>query len=438
MNTSQTHDFKRKWFKYIGYNPHDGQKRLHFPNKDSASFFVNICGRRYGKTTAAFREAEFIAAQPDKKVWLVGLSYKKSRLMFREVWKDMVVGHENDVASASEKEQFIKFKWGSVVEGMSADNPSSLVGEGLDLLIVDEAAKMPRRVWDMYLSPTLSDRKGKAIFITTPQGYNWVYDLYLLGKTDPKWCSLQSPSWTNTHAFPLGQKDPFIQERKRNLAKEIFDQEYGGEFSTFEGRVYPFKRELDCGNFPYNPNLPTYCVIDFGYRMPAVLWMQTYTAGGINHINIIDEIIHKRNIATDALAKKVKAKPYSVLVYFGDPAGSNVQGQSGLGDIEIFRKNGMAIRFKKDKLSRNIASGVSHVRGFFESADKLRRVHVDEKCTGIMEDFENYRYPEAVEGKHLQADPLKDGYHDHGCDAFRYFIINRFPIKQREIITVKR
>ena len=111
MNTSQTHDFKRKWFKYIGYNPHDGQKRLHFPNKDSASFFVNICGRRYGKTTAAFREAEFIAAQPDKKVWLVGLSYKKSRLMFREVWKDMVVGHENDVASASEKEQFIKFKW---------------------------------------------------------------------------------------------------------------------------------------------------------------------------------------------------------------------------------------------------------------------------------------------------------------------------------------
>ena len=438
MNTVETHDFKRKWFKYIGYNPHDGQKRLHFPKEDSASFFVNICGRRYGKTTAAFREAEFIAAQPDKKVWLVGLSYKKSRLMFREIWKDMVVGHENDVASASEKEQFIKFKWGSVIEGMSADNPSSLVGEGLDLLIIDEAAKMPRRVWDMYLSPTLSDRKGKAIFITTPQGYNWVYDLYLLGKSDPKWHSLQSPSWTNTHAFPLGQQDPFIQERKRNLAKEIFDQEYGGEFSTFEGRVYPFKRELDCGTFPYNPNLPTYCVIDFGYRMPAVLWMQTYSAGGINHINIIDEIIHKRNIATDALAKKVKAKPYAVLVYFGDPAGSHVQGQSGLGDIEIFRKNRMAIRFKRDKLSRNIASGVSYVRGFFESADKIRRVHVDEKCVGIMEDFENYRYPEAVEGKHLQADPLKDGYHDHGCDAFRYFIMNRFPIKNREIITVKR
>ena len=97
----------------------------------------------------------------------------------------MVVGHDNDIASASEKEQFIKFKWGSVVEGMSADNPSSLVGEGLDLLIIDEAAKMPRKVWDMYLSPTLSDRKGKAIFITTPQGYTWVFDLYLLGKTDP-------------------------------------------------------------------------------------------------------------------------------------------------------------------------------------------------------------------------------------------------------------
>ena len=31
-------------------------------------------------------------------------------------------------------------------------------------LIIDEAAKMPRKIWDMYLSPTLIDRKGKAIF----------------------------------------------------------------------------------------------------------------------------------------------------------------------------------------------------------------------------------------------------------------------------------
>ena len=49
-----------------------------------------------------------------------------------------------------------------------------------------------------------------------------------------------------------------------------------------------------------------------------------------------------------------------------------------------------------------------------------------------MEDLENYRYPEAKEGQDLKPEPLKDGYHDHGCDMLRYFFINRFPIKQRE------
>ena len=30
----------------------------------------------------------------------------------------------------------------------------------------------------MYLSPTVAGRKGKVIFITTPEGRNWIYDLY--------------------------------------------------------------------------------------------------------------------------------------------------------------------------------------------------------------------------------------------------------------------
>ena len=69
------------------YKPHKGQRKLHFPDKPDASYFVNICGRRYGKTTAAFREAEFYAAQPNKKIWLVGLSYKKFILFMQKFIK---------------------------------------------------------------------------------------------------------------------------------------------------------------------------------------------------------------------------------------------------------------------------------------------------------------------------------------------------------------
>ena len=90
-----------------------------------------VCGRRFGKTTASAMEATYYASQPNRKIWLVGLSYDKADLMFREVWQKMVIGRPNDIIRASEKDRVIKFKWGTTVEAKSADNPDSLVGEGL-------------------------------------------------------------------------------------------------------------------------------------------------------------------------------------------------------------------------------------------------------------------------------------------------------------------
>ena len=431
--------FKEKWFDFMEYKPHNGQVKLHFPSKEDARFFVMVCGRRFGKSTAAAMEATYYASQPNKRIGLVGLSYDKADIMFREVWKRMVIGKANDIDKASEKERYIRFKWGSVVEAKSADNPDSLVGAGLDLLVIDEAAKVKKKIWEMYLSPTLADVKdSKCIFITTPQGFNWIYDLFLLGKSDILWESHQAPSWENQYAFPEGKSDPFLIERKRNMSKEMFDQEFGSAFTSFEGKVYPFDRNTDVGHYPYNPNYPTFCSIDFGYRMPAVGWFQVHRIQGEWHINVIDEIVHEKNIKTDELINKIKSKPYNVRTYYGDPAGMQAQGQSGLGDIEIFRRNGINVRSIRDKVSRNIASGISHVRGFIENANGNRYLHLDNKCLGLAEDLENYRYPEAVENKDLKPEPLKDGRHDHGCDMLRYFFINQFPIKRNKIIMRNR
>ena len=226
--------FKEKWFDFMEYKPHNGQIKLHFPTKGESRFFVMVCGRRFGKSTAAAMEATYYASQPNKRIWLVGLSYDKADIMFREVWKRMVIGKANDIDKASEKERYIRFKWGSVVEAKSADNPDSLVGAGLDLLVIDEAAKVKKKIWEMYLSPTLADVKdSKCIFITTPQGFNWIYDLFLLGKSDILWESHQAPSWENQYAFPEGKSDPFLIERKRNMSKEMFDQEFGRAFTSF-------------------------------------------------------------------------------------------------------------------------------------------------------------------------------------------------------------
>jgi hypothetical protein len=434
----KNYEFKRKWFDYLGYEPHNGQLALHYPQKQDARFQVVVCGRRFGKTWASAMEATFVASQPNKRIWLVGMSYRKARLIFREVWQRMVIGHGEDVDKASEKDMYIRFKWGTTVEGMSADNPDSLVGEGCDLLVIDEVAKMNKKIWDMYLSPTVAGRKGKVIFITTPEGRNWIYDLFKLGANDPLWSSHTSPSWVNQYEFPKGLDDPAIIERKRNMSKELFGQEFGAEFSVFEGKVWDFHRDEDVGDFPYNPNLPTYCTIDFGYRMPAVMFCQTYWEDNVEHIRVFDSILHKQNIKTEDLIKMIKTKGYPVASYYGDPAGANVQGQSGAGDMEIFRRSGIKVISTRDRMSRNIVASVAYTRGFFESANGVRRIHVDKRCADVIEDFEEYRYPESEDGKPIKEEPVKDGYHDHGNDAFRYFIINRFPMKNTEMKRIQR
>ena len=64
-----------------------------------------------------------------------------------------------------------------------------MLGEELDLLIIDEAANISQKIWFDYLLPTTASktRQGKTIFISTPRGKNWFYDLYIKAKeiTDP-------------------------------------------------------------------------------------------------------------------------------------------------------------------------------------------------------------------------------------------------------------
>ena len=189
---------------------------------------------------------------------------------------------------------------------------------------------------------------------------------------------------------------------------------------------------------PCGPGLPTFCTVDFGYRMPAVVWTQTERIAGEQHIRIFDEILHETNIKTEDLAKRILRKRYNTIRYYGDPAGINKQSQSGLGDIEIFRKFNIHIHSVRDRVSRDIEAGISHVRGFVENANKKRYIHVHHKCIKVCEDFENYRYPEHKEGSDLKKLPVKDGFHDHGMDAIRYFFINRFPIKNNKLEFARR
>jgi hypothetical protein len=66
-----------------------------------------------------------------------------------------------------------------------SDNPDNIRGYGFKGIVVDEAAVIPPDVWNYILRPTIAQTAGWAVFISTPKGRNWFYDLFMRG-LDPE------------------------------------------------------------------------------------------------------------------------------------------------------------------------------------------------------------------------------------------------------------
>ena len=180
-------------------------------------------------------------------------------------------------------------------------------------------ALISRQTYEMFLRPTLADRQGWALFCSTPRSYNYFHTLFERGP-DPKfpdWESWQVPSWKS----PFFKDD--IEELKRTLTRETFLQEIGAEFCSFTGAVFNFDRFTQVKkNLRYDPRLPTYVGIDFGYRTSCAVVLQCRNyPDRLSDIYQIDEIF-LQDSKTEELAKLVKGLPYNITAYFGDPAGA--------------------------------------------------------------------------------------------------------------------
>ena len=216
------------------------------------------------------------------------------------------------------------------------------------------------------------------------------------------------------------------------MTRETFLQEVGAEFTSFAGKVYDFDRFTQVkANLKYDPHLPTYISVDFGFRASTAVCLQVRNnPDGLSTIYQIDEIFLE-NSTTEELAKLVKGLPYHVIAYFGDPAGAGSNLQTGLSDFQVFKKYGMNIRCRKDRHNRDVINGITHVRRWFEDANGKKHFFVAKRCKKSIQSYENYRYPEHKKDQQLKEMPLKDGINDHIADALRFGIVNLFPIRSR-------
>ncbi len=165
-----------------------------------------------------------------------GLSNKGWKVLLRDVsrsaFRKIIYSYPKTVELVS----------GSTIEFLSAHDPDSIIGEGLDGLVVDESARISAMAWENSLRATLTDHLGWALRISTPLGLNWWYKEHQKGKglfvPTKKRLIRYRESWS----FPTAT-NPYIdkgeiRDAKNDLPADVFRQEYLAEFLSDASGVF--------------------------------------------------------------------------------------------------------------------------------------------------------------------------------------------------------
>jgi len=297
----------------IKYKPHPTQLQLH---NSTARFRVCNTGRRWGKTLACLYEITKQALEkPGSLSWWVAPVYSQSMLAYRLLSNAAHEAISQDIKSLRR----LEFKTGSAVEFKSADNYNALRGAGIDMLVIDEAALINREAWEAALRPTLSDTKGKAIFISTPKGRNFFFELFARGLDPayPEWESFTFP----TEANPYIDKAE-IEEARRTLPDTVFRQEYLAEFLEDSAGVFRNIKACIQGDFE-EPKVGHNYVIGFDvakhedFSVITVLDTTTNHVVAFDRFNQIDYTLQIERLKS--LAKKYNATVLMDSTGVGDP-----------------------------------------------------------------------------------------------------------------------
>lgn len=217
-------------FKMVGYQPHPGQVPLH---RSTARFRILACGVRFGKSMAAAMEVVAALLQPAEQArgWIVAPSKDLVDRIFERVVAVFQERLAHRIVESDERQQRLVVRnlgaGLTEVRGKSAQDAVSLLGEALDFVVIDEAARLPRSIWESHLSARLVDRRGWALLVSTPNRGNWFMKLFRRGQRgrDADTESWQFPSFAN----PFLDAE-LVEEERRRLPLAAFEEQYMARF----------------------------------------------------------------------------------------------------------------------------------------------------------------------------------------------------------------
>jgi hypothetical protein len=391
----------------------------------------------------AGRDLEAKLFIPKRKYWIVGPTYDLGEKEFRVIWDDLIIGRglgrNKKVKRAYNKKQgtmFLEFPWQTRVEVRSAEHPENLVGESLDWVIMSEAAKHKHETFEKYIRPALADRRGGADFPTTPEGFNWLYDLWRLGQNPDftDYVSWRFPSWENPYVYPGGRQDPEILLLEETTTPEWFLQEIGADFASFVGKIYSeFDESVHVKKITYNPAWKNYTFFDWGFVNPmAALDVMIDPQ---DNIYIWREYYKPYMRLEEALAemKQRECPPgYHMDCAFGDAADPEA-----VATVNQFY--GPCFALPEAKL--NWRAGVDLVKRFLKLREvgeldeygtpkMMPKLFVDHSCVNFIREINNYRTVKNLSSatRESGATSAAQKQDDHTLDALRYGLVHLYEL----------
>lgn len=327
---------------------------------------------------------------------------------------------------------------GSSVVLRGWESVETLRGQSFDFLVVDEIASMRNWEynWNEVLRPTLTDRKGEALFISTPRGYNHFYDLYNKEQTDKDYKSYHFTSYDNPY-LPLEE----LEKAKKELSEEQFAQEYLADFRKTEGLAHKYwNREIHL--------IPPFVVpsewvrirgFDYGSDDPTAS-VRIAIDGENNWFVERSYKDRRRTIKEHAEAIKAQDVDFGLVPAWGDPSGGqwfNEFSQYNLHITPANREKGKEkswVKFCVEKVNQLLKSQPGH-RVLLQGNEIQNAPHLfvldTEENKDFVSEIELLRWKETHTGKSLDSldEEVDPNGHSDLMAALRYAVVSYEPIK---------
>lgn len=372
--------------------------------KDNHRFRVVNAGRRFGKTVLSVEELVYEAINRNNaNIAYIAPTYGQAREISWELLKKRVQDVKNPIINETRLEMLVPNKFGttSKITLKGWESVESLRGQAYDFLVLDEVAMYRSFTleWQEVIRPTLTDRIGKVLFISTPRGFNFWYDLYNLEQSDEDYKSFHFTAYDN----PFIPKEE-IDKQKLELTEDRYAQEILADFRKTEGLVY---KEFDRAKHLYDnyeaKTVETIAGVDFGFTNPCAV----LTIKRDSDENFWVEAEYYKTGQTDAqIAEYVASQAFNKV--YPDP-----ESPSAIAELVKAKVNVREVIKNKD----SVKVGITKVSELF----KANRLHINKSCTNLIYELETYSYPDKKDLHNPDENPIKEN--DHALDALRYALV---------------